>query len=72
MNTPVINDAYLRFRMALEVATQIDPCDYANWIRDNLARLNQAVAVARLSGELPDDETGAWVRAMYVREKALL
>lgn len=72
MNPPVINNTYLRFRMELEGSTHIDPCDYANWIRDNLGRLNEAVGVARLTEQLPEDETGAWVRAMYVRERALL
>lgn len=72
MRLPAFNNPYRRFRIALEVATAVDPFDYADWVRDNLARLNEAVAAARLSGELPQDETGAWVRAMYKREKALL
>lgn len=58
----------VRFLDSLESVTTIDPCEYADWIRANRDRLNEAVDLARAAG-LPQDETYAFLRAMYVNER---
>jgi hypothetical protein len=66
MNGPLVNESYLKFRVWLDGAIQIDPFDFADWIRANADRLN-----ADLEEGLTHDEVDVWLREMYVSEKRI-
>lgn len=55
---------------ALVKITTIDQADYGNWIRDNLGRINVAIASAVANEGLASHEICGFARALYVDERS--